>query len=239
MNPFTYALNYLLPSRCQLCSERTEGAVCPQCAEDFIIARKSRCDQCGIQLTDADNDQKCGECLKTSPFYDFTIVGTDYVPPIDELVQRLKFGQQLPIAQLMAFTIRESIITKQDRLLPSIIAPVPLGRLRLTERGFNQSWEVVRHLSEQLGIPKQACLLSRIRETQAQSLIPLTQRSANTRGAFVCNMTFKHQILDRHVGVVDDVMTTGATLNEVAKTLKRAGATTVTNFVFARTPRRP
>ena len=239
MNPIAHVLNYLLPLRCQLCEELADTVLCSQCAHDFVLTNAHRCRQCGIQLFDSKHEQKCGECLKNPPSFDYTIVGTDYVPPVDELVQRLKFGHQLSIALLMAITIRESIITKHNRPLPLLITPVPLGRQRLIERGFNQSWEIARHLSVLLGVPGQARLLSRIRETQAQSLIPLAQRYANTRSAFVTNPSFTGQIRDQHVGIVDDVMTTGTTLNEIAKTLKRQGATTITNFVFARTPRHP
>lgn len=239
MNPIAHVLNYLLPLRCQLCEELADTVLCSQCAHDFVLTNAHRCRQCGIQLFDSKHEQKCGECLKNPPSFDYTIVGTDYVPPVDELVQRLKFGHQLSIALLMAITIRESIITKHNRPLPLLITPVPLGRQRLIERGFNQSWEIARHLSVLLGVPGQARLLSRIRETQAQSLIPLAQRYANTRNAFVTHPSFTGQIRDQHVGIVDDVMTTGTTLNEIAKTLKRQGAITITNFVFARTPRHP
>jgi predicted amidophosphoribosyltransferase len=113
-----------------------------------------------------------------------------------------------------------------------VLCPVPLGPRRLAGRGFNQALEMARPLAGALGVPLQARLLARPRDTPAQSTMTPVARKLNVRRAFVV----EGDVDGKHVGVVDDVMTSGNTLHEVARILKRAGAARVTNLVFARTP---
>lgn len=230
-------LNSLLPMQCYLCQEPSPNLICRGCAEDFIDSKIYRCRQCGIGLISNEEQQVCGECLKNPPYFDQTVVATDYLPPVDQLVQKLKFGHQLLVADLMADRMRDAVIRHFQGELPDLLIPVPLSRLRLIERGFNQAHEIAKILAPQLGVTLASRLLNRIKETQAQSSLPLKQRHANTRNAFVCTLNSIASIRDRHIGVIDDVMTTGTTLNEIAKTLKRHGAHTVSNLVFARTPK--
>ena len=113
-----------------------------------------------------------------------------------------------------------------------VIVPMPLSSERLRERGFNQSLELARLLSRDTGIPLSAQGCLRVRHSQAQSDLPLAERIRNVRGAFVCVQDFSGQ----SVAVVDDVLTTGATLDEVALVLRRAGAVRIEGWVAARTP---
>ena len=114
--------------------------------------------------------------------------------------------------------------------------PVPLSDARLCQRGFNQSLEIARPLARILQIPLCPQLLRRVRDTTAQTLLHPDQRRANILHAFAPDNAHRDRIQGRHIGVVDDVMTTGATLNEIAACLKRHGAAGVTNLIFARTP---
>lgn len=122
-----------------------------------------------------------------------------------------------------------------DQPLPALLTAVPLGPRRLAERGFNQALEMAKPLSCKLGIPLYPRLLIRQRETLPQSLLHPDERHKNIGGAFALSHSFLDRVRGKHVGVVDDVMTTGETLEEVASVLKRFGAARVTNFVFART----
>ena len=230
-------LNYLLPRHCHLCGEVCKESVCAACARDFLHINPCRCPICGIELNLIDARNICGQCLKKTPDFDQTIVATDYLPPADELVHRLKFGHQLSIASVMADLLRDAVIERYAGELPSLLAPVPLGPSRLRERGFNQAQEITRVLAPQLGIDLAPRLLLRLRDTLPQSSLPFQQRQANTRNVFVCNLELLPRIDGQHIALVDDVMTTGTTLNEIAKLLKRHGARQVSNFVFARTPR--
>lgn len=137
----------------------------------------------------------------------------------------------------MAQAIRNRILESSQLELPDLLLPVPLGQRRLRERGFNQALEIGRQLSTQLGIPIETRLLRRIKETLAQSTLRPHQRQTNMRNAFLFNDQRNTKIQGLHIGVIDDVMTTGMTLNAIAKELKYHGAVKVSNFVFARTPK--
>jgi len=125
-------------------------------------------------------------------------------------------------------------IQADKREQPSLLTVVPLSAQRLVTRGFNQAHEIARPLARALGIPLEPQLAVRVRDTAAQSMLPPKERRKNIRKAFTVAPTAIDRIRGQHVGIVDDVMTTGETLGELAATLKRFGAARVTNFVFAR-----
>ncbi|HYD96523.1 MAG TPA: ComF family protein [Noviherbaspirillum sp.] len=222
----------LLPSSCALCGSAQRGTLCDECRSQYFSAPRTRCRCCAIPLQAADDGQTCGGCLKQPPAFDATIVATDYTPPADQLVLALKFGTRLELAPLLA-----RLLDAPARCghAPAVLTAVPLGPQRLAERGFNQALEIAKPLSRSLGVPLERELVVRQRDTQAQSLLHPDQRRRNVRGAFMVPAKAMALVRGRHVGVVDDVMTTGETLNELAATLKRFGAASVTNFVFART----
>lgn len=178
----------------------------------------------------------CGQCLQQVPHFDATVAACDYAAPHDRLVLGLKFGASLELAPLMAAVMRDALLRHDQPALPDLLAAVPLGNARLAERGFNQALEIGRPLARMLGMPLHLQLLLRQRDTRAQALLHPDERQKNVRGAFTVPAQAVDLVRGRHLGIVDDVMTTGDTLNEVAATLKRFGAARVTNFVFARTP---
>ncbi len=175
----------------------------------------------------------CGSCLRTPPAFDATIVACDYAAPSDMLVQDLKFRSRLPLAQSFGQMLA-SAIQKQITNTPDVIIPVPLSEARLAQRGFNQAGEIARSVSRHTDIPLQFQMCVRVRDTQPQARLPIGERRVNMRGAFAVQLNAS--VRNQHVLLVDDVMTTGHTLNELAACLKRHGARRVTNAVFARTP---
>lgn len=175
----------------------------------------------------------CGTCLRTSPAFDATVVACDYAAPWDMLVQDLKFRSRLPLAESFGQMLAGAIQTQMTNI-PDVIIPVPLSETRLAQRGFNQAGEIARTVSRQTDIPLQVHLCVRVRDTQPQAKLPLGERRVNMRGAFAVQLNAA--VRNQHVLLVDDVMTTGHTLNELAACLKRHGARRVTNAVFARTP---
>lgn len=177
----------------------------------------------------------CGDCLKRAPTFDATVVATDYAAPIDQLVLALKFGGRLELAPLFAKKVRDALLQQAAPSLPTLLTAVPLGQLRLSERGFNQALEIAKPLSRALGVQLDPHLVVRQRDTRAQALLHPDERHRNMRNAFVVTSEAMDRLRGTHVGIVDDVMTTGETLNELAATLKRFGVARVTNFVFART----
>jgi ComF family protein len=237
------SLSALLPCACALCGNLNEQAVCRDCRLHFFAKQQYRCSQCALPIPSIEGTDTviCGSCLSQPPAFDATIVATDYAPPIDQLVLALKFGSQLALAPLFADMLHTAILQQHasHSTLPSRLIAVPLGAGRLAERGFNQAFEIAKPLARSLNITLHRKLIVRHRETPAQSLLHPDERHKNIRQAFTLShhASMSH-LAGHHIGVVDDVMTTGETLNELAATLKRFGATRVTNFVFARTPQK-
>lgn len=200
-----------------------------------------RCHCCGHDIPETQStcsDNLCGTCLARQPAFDTTIVATDYVPPVGLLIHQLKFTHQLALAPLMGKLI-DSAIKRQARTdwqAPDILVAVPLGKARLIERGFNQSHEIAKTLARSMKLPLYTDLIYRNRETAKQSTISFSERKQNVHNAFSVAQNTQSLIRGKHIGVVDDVMTTGHTLEEIARILKKAGAGYITNFVFARTP---
>jgi ComF family protein len=227
----------LLPGSCALCGEGAVDAVCTPCTLRYAGAGGPRCPCCANPLGPAEPPgQACGACLADEPAYDATVVAVDYAAPLDGLVLGLKFGARLPLAPWCANLLVEAALARPGWPLPDLLCPVPLGPRRLQERGFNQALEIARPLAAALGVGLQPRLATRAVETAAQSGVAPRERARNIRGAFEIAPEMADKIQGRHIGVVDDVMTSGHTLNELAATLKAAGAARVSNLVFARTP---
>ena len=224
----------LLPSCCVLCGKSGDNALCPGCRRQYIVPRGACCHQCAMPLPSGDGT-RCGACLDDAPAYDATVAAVDYGAPLDQLVTALKFGGNLALAPLFAQLMRDALLHAPQAPLPNLLVPVPLGERRLAGRGFNQAQEIARPLARATGIRLEARACVRLRDTDAQSALHPEQRRKNMRGAFSLAPAFVGKLDGLHVGVVDDVMTTGETLGELAATLKRFGAARVTNFVFART----
>ncbi len=229
-------LRALLPASCALCGMRSDDALCPACAAQFFgsAAAVARCPCCANPLPAGAAAALCGSCLRERPAFDATVVACDYALPLDQLVLQLKFGHRLALAALFAGLLRDALLQRPGFALPALLCPVPLGPQRLAERGFNQALEIARPLARALGVALHPRLAARAHETQAQSSVAPEQRRRNIAHAFT--VSDPALIEGRHVGIVDDVMTSGQTLNELAATFKRYGAARVSNLVFARTP---
>ncbi len=173
----------------------------------------------------------CGACADDDPI-DRTLTLGDYVDPFDRLVLRLKFAGRLPAAVWIASQLAAR--AQAAAVTPDLLAPVPLAPRRLAVRGFNQAWEIARPLGRQLGVPASATLLARRRDTVSQRVLDQPGRQANLQDAFV--LAQPRRLDGLHIGLVDDVMTTGATLREAAHVLKAHGAARVTALVALRTP---
>lgn len=230
-------ISALIPSSCALCGQAGDVLLCVDCRQQFIKKDVARCKQCAIPLAKHDDHLICGECLSSRPSFDCTVVASDYSAPIDQLVLALKFGHRLALSTLFSELLRDTALRDSERHLPEILCAVPLGQQRLCDRGFNQSIEIAKLLASHLGIRLDTELIRRNRETVQQSSLHPDDRQKNVRNAFAPSQHAIDLIKDKHIGVVDDVMTTGTTLHEIATVLKRFGAAKVTNYVFARTPR--
>jgi ComF family protein len=172
----------------------------------------------------------CADCLKHPPAFDATLAALRYACPVDRLVQQLKFGGRQTFHRLASADFLAACMLAGPRPQGDVIVPVPLSPSHLRERGFNQALEIARPLARALGLPLDTRHLVRERETLPQSRLPWRARRANVRRAFACTADCS----GRAVIVVDDVMTSGATLDAVARALKDHGAARVVNWVAAR-----
>jgi len=220
------------PISCVLCGAGARPGVsrfCEPCEASLPRLDDERCEICALPLT---SGRVCGACLADPPAYDAVCVPYAYAFPIDALIHAYKYGGDLSLAPVLARVLLMSVRTSV-RTHPDVLIPMPLARARLRERGFNQAHEIARHLGRALRIAVVSNALRKVSETPPQAALPWKARARNVRGAFVCDA----DLTGRHVAIVDDVMTTGATLNEVARSLKRAGAVRVSGWVVARTLR--
>lgn len=232
--PMTAALlSSLLPACCRLCGAPVshEPALCSDCQRD-LPGTAPACRQCGSRLGGLAQAGLCGQCQHSPPAFAATCAALRYRPPVDYLIQRLKFSGELALAPLLAAFLTERL-GRRDEPLPGQLIPVPLHRSRLRERGFNQATEIARALGRRLGLPVERNLCRRIRHTATQSLLPVGERRHNVRNAFALD----RPPLLRHVAIVDDVMTSGHTVNELALLLQRAGVETIEVWVVARAGR--
>ena len=210
---------------CYVCRGAARAQVCAACVDDLPYHRNAVCPRCALA---SPGGAVCGRCLAHPPHYDATVAALEYRFPADTLVQALKFGGELALAPFFASILASSI---QDEKV-GLVVPVPLSNRRLRKRGYNQAVEIARPLARAARVSMDALVLTRTRDTAAQAELPYAERVKNVRGAFYCSRALPNI----SVAVVDDVMTTGATLDEIAATLKRAGAARVVNWVVARTP---
>ena len=214
---------------CLLCGAlRSEAGLCGSCRED-LIPNGPACQRCALPLPR--EGRLCGACLQRPFPLERCVALFRFQPPLSDLVHRLKFRQQLVVARLLGGMLAAHLAPLQQR--PELIVPVPLHPRRLRERGYNQALELARPLARHWGIALAPRLCRRVRATAAQTELDLRQRRRNLRHAFqVCG-----EVTGRHLVLLDDVMTSGSTLAELARSLRRAGAARVDAWVLARAVR--
>jgi len=171
--------------------------------------------------------QTCGGCLKHPPAFDRTFAALAYAFPLDRLIPHLKYHGQLAIAPALGECLARAVAAAP---MPDCMIAMPLHPQRIRERGFNHATEIARDVATRLGLPLDTRSCQRIRDTPPQTGLKHLARRRNLRGAFTCG----GDVQGLHIALVDDVMTTGSSLDELAATLKRAGAREVTCWVAAR-----
>lgn len=218
----------LFGGTCYLCRGEAKGLLCADCIADLPVLARPRCPRCALP---SEAGLACGSCLANPPAFDATMAVFAYAFPADALVKGLKFHGELSLAPFLADLLAAEV-EAGGHAPPECLVPVPLHDLRMRQRGYNQSMEIARRLAARMKVPVAADLCVRVRDTTAQFDLAWKARQENVRDAFSC----RRAIEGKRVAVVDDVMTTGATLGEIASTLKKFGAAHVVNWVVARTP---
>ena len=236
------AARLLWPSRCLACGQCGDDGIdlCERCAATLPWNR-SACLRCAIPLSivDGDGPQVCGACLqhaggsarpgRTTPLAEVHTAFV-YAAPVDRLLPRFKFHHDLAAGGLLAQLMAQALATAPR---PDALVPIPLHYARLRQRGYDQALELARPLARALGLPLLDGALRRVRATAAQSLLDAAQRRRNLKDAFASPAGVA---LPAHVALVDDVMTTGATLHAAALALRRGGVQRVDAWVCARVP---
>ncbi len=222
----------LAGSPCLLCKKGTpEHALCDACEE--TLPRPLR--PCPVCSLPAAATTACPSCVQSHPPYDRTIAVYRYRTPVDRLMRDLKFNGRLALAGYLALQLERAIgaVDRRPVAAPDLVLAVPISAERLRQRGYNQTHEIARRLRLPDRPRYRTDLLRKVRDTPAQTGLAARQRQANLHDAFIVT----EALHGRHVAVVDDVMTTGATLAEIALALKHAGAVSVENWVVARAER--
>jgi ComF family protein len=228
---FGRLLEVVYPPRCVLCGAPgfDDRDICTCCYRELPWIESS-CMQCAIPLADGSGDQlRCGNCLKKPPSFDQSLSLFSYEHNAVSLIQQLKFQQKLACSRLLG-TMLADLVKQTSPCLPDCVLPVPLHRKRLRQRGFNQSLELARTAVKQFDLKLDVSSVKRMRDTQSQSGLDKKQRRKNIRGAF----HLVRPVCAGHVAIVDDVVTTTSTVNELARLLKKAGVRRVDVWSIAR-----
>ena len=219
-----YFNQLMLPQRCLLCTAAAPvRALCDACHSQSPRLSGLRYPQCALPNPQG---EICGNCLADPPAFTRVSAAFSYGWPLAPLIRQFKYAGNLALTGLLADALCSAIRDPVD-----LVIPMPLGPLRLRERGFNQALELARHAAAATGTALAAQACRRVIDGAPQATLPWRQRAKNIRGAFVCDA----DLSGLRVAVVDDVITTGATLHELAPTLRKTGAREVHGWMVART----
>lgn len=215
-------------SCCDLCGIIGDftSCICNACLEDLPLIHHA-CHHCGLPVPQ--HAQLCGQCVISPPISECTITAFHYRYPLDALIKKLKYREIIRLAAPLSDALAQKIV-ERNCLLPELLVPVPMHRYRLFRRGYNQATIISRLIGKRLGIRTDASLVERQRNTAPMFSLSATQRRQNISGVFKlrgsCPWT--------SVAIIDDVITSGSTVNELAHTLRRAGVLRIQLWALAR-----
>lgn len=202
-----------------------DGLWCAACDAALPYMGMPHCPVCALPTP---GSQTCGHCLRQPPSFTRTTAVFAYAFPLDKLVQAMKYGEQLALAHAFAHKLAQRIAP--DRL-PDCVMPMPLHPTKLRERGYNQSQLLAAPIARRFDLELLPHACERVRDTAPQSSLPWKERKKNMRNAFRCEM----DLTGKRVALVDDVLTTGASMNALAEAVRKRGAIEVETWVVART----
>jgi len=220
-------IEHILPAQpCVLCgSMNHDGLWCGPCDQALPYLDTPHCPVCALPTPAG---EVCGQCLKQPPLFTSTVAVFSYTFPLDKLIQAMKYGEQLALAHAFAKKLAQGI---DKDALPDYLIPMPLHPAKLRKRGFNQSLLLAATVARELDLKLLPDSCRRVRDTPPQSALPWKERDKNVRNAFSCDM----DLSGKHIALVDDVLTTGASLNALAAAAHHRGANKISAWVVART----
>lgn len=226
-----YTIRLIYPPRCTLCEAilplTVDKLMCYDCQKDYPFIQEPLCPKCGKQVIT--EDTLCDDCKITTHFYEKGIALYPYEGTIKETMYRFKYGGRKKYAQLFGQMLAKQL---QNTNFPSkidLIVPVPISKERIRQRGYNQAEEIAKYVSKYIGIPYNKDILIRTTHTKPQSSFSPMQRRKNIKSAFKCTGTLPLET--KVILIIDDIYTTGSTIDECAKTLKKSGAQVIYSAV--------
>jgi ComF family protein len=221
----------LWPTSCLLCGAAGEEDIdlCRDCAAD-LSRNEPACSVCAEPLPAASGPSVCGACLRDPPPFASSFVPFRYTYPLDHLVQGLKFRNELACGRALGRLFAVSLLAR-GAPLPEAIIPVPLALRRYRQRGYNQAIELALSIRRVTGLAVRSEAAIRQRETAEQAGLDRKARRRNVTGAFAIVTPLR----ERHIAILDDVVTTGSTARELAAVLRQAGAARIEVWAVART----
>jgi ComF family protein len=227
--------SWLMPATCLLCHQPADRQqdLCGVCKNDLPILPQT-CPRCAkIFRQPGFPALACGGCLRKPPPFDAAFALFAYEKPVTKLIMELKFHERLLNARILGELMLEAIRTRwyHNKPLPDVIIPMPLHVTRLRERGFNQALEITRPIARSLKIPVDITSCVRQKATAPQARLAAERRAQNLRNAFLVRGNFA----GRHIALLDDVTTTGHSINALASAFKKAGAPRIDVWFCART----
>jgi ComF family protein len=223
--------------QCAVCRAWSHQTICESCLA--LYARpQPRCWTCAARLPAeliGRPQAQCGRCLREPPPLDRTVAALDYAFPWDGLLQHFKYHQALELRESLLERLNTAL-NAADVVEPDWLLPVPVSPERLRERGYNQAYELARALARRRVLRCEPEMLLRVRHNERQAGLKLDARAANVRGVFAVDPLRAPRLRGTSVALLDDVMTSGATVFEVASVLLQAGVMSVQAWVVARTP---
>jgi ComF family protein len=233
-------IEIIYPPKCHVCldflddEERKSPDICDNCYSAFPLLTHPICSICGVPFASkVEEDHQCERCIRTRPFYDELRSPYLYQDTIMEAIHRLKYSGKSYLARSMGRLLADFLKDWRGDIDSMIMMPVPLHKKKLRQRGFNQSVLLVKEIIRLIDIKADYFTLRRIRYTETQTGLTLEERRKNVKGAF--EVTGKANLKGKSVIMVDDVATTGNTINECARMLKKAGCERVLGLTLART----
>jgi ComF family protein len=227
----------LRQTHCLACEQASAALFCPSCAAQ-APEPAARCQRCALPLPAlvAPHSSVCGACRTHPPPLQACAAAVSYAKPWSEAISAFKFQAQPGLARHLARTMWQSASVQAQLQSAHVLVPMPLTRERMAQRGYNQALELAKHLARQAGKPLDRASLLRPHERAPQHGLTRVQRLSNVRGVFVLAPERVNHVAQKQLCLVDDVMTSGASLHAAAQCLLQAGAASVSAVVLARTP---
>ena len=233
-NELTGLWNFLFPQACCLCGEAKATALhgfCSSCCSELPSLTQPHCPRCALPfISDEGGNHLCGDCLLDPPSFRWTVAAGLFQGNLRQAIHQFKFAGRFQLAGPLAGLILDAARNSIEDFSPHLLIPVPLHFERLRDRTFNQSLLLARALGQQLEIAAPSRILTRVRPTSPQQSLPAKERHKNLAGAF----DVQGDVSGRRIILIDDVMTTGSTARECARTLMRHGAEQIAVVVAAR-----